>query len=319
MKKLFNDEQIKYIISNYETMKYSEIAKYLGNCNATQITGWLHNNGYKKLNRSLFSKEERDFMKSNYKSMTYKEIANILNYSERQIRGWINNNCEKKVRIFNENYFENIDNPNVAYWLGFIFADGWVCCNENNSNYELGIELQQSDRYHLENFNNELGGVHIIKDAHYERYILDNKNISITNSSTLRIYSKKIVEDLIKHGVVENKTLKTIHPKLDDYFYDFLRGYIDGDGCIYPSKNSKSVTVHITCATSEIFKYIQAKVYDDYKIKSYINKHNDRKYRLCFHGKEAMKLLDLLYYDNSVEKLDRKYQIYLLLKQRLSY
>lgn len=44
MKKLFNEEQEKFIISNYLTMKYDDIAKSLGDYTATQITGWLNNN-----------------------------------------------------------------------------------------------------------------------------------------------------------------------------------------------------------------------------------------------------------------------------------
>ncbi len=31
-----------------------------------------------------------------------------------------------KRKKYNENYFEQIDNENKAYWLGFIYADGYV-------------------------------------------------------------------------------------------------------------------------------------------------------------------------------------------------
>ena len=228
MRKLFNEEQIKFIVENYQTMKYKDIANHLGDYKSEQIAGWLSNNGYKNKNRSIYTKYEQEFMRNNYKNMLYKDIAKKINKTERQVRGWINTYCERKNRIFNENYFEKIDNPNNSYWLGFIYADGWVCCNYDTYNYELGIELQKSDRYHLEKFNKEIGGVHKIVDEHHEKIIANNPKISITDSSVLRIYSKKIVEDLIKHNVVPNKTLNPIFPKLNDYFYDFFRGYIDG-------------------------------------------------------------------------------------------
>ena len=238
MKKLFNEEQIEFIVSNYKTMKYSDIAKSLGNYTAIQITGWLNNNGYKKGHKSIFSNKDMDYMRNNYMSMTYKEIAAYLGYTERQVRGWINNNCDNKIRQFNDGYFDTIETPNQAYWLGFIFADGWICKNEKVRTYELGIELQSGDRLHLEKFNKELGGVHQIKERHSEKYICNHKEKSITDSVVLRIYSKKIVEDLIKHGVVENKTKYSIFPKIDNYFLDFLRGYIDVDGCVYINDNS---------------------------------------------------------------------------------
>lgn len=314
MKKLFNDEQINFIINNYETMSCKDIANYLGNYKAQQISGWLSNNGFKKKSRSIFTKSDKEFMKNNYKSMPYKEIATILNFTERQVRGWINNNCERKIRTFNDNYFECIDNPNKAYWLGFIYADGWICNNKSTSNYELGIELKSSDRYHLENFNNELGGVHKIVDKHYEKYICDSKKISITDSSVIRIYSKKMVNDLINQNVVENKTLKPIFPKIEKYFYDFLRGYIDGDGCIYVPNDKKNIVVHITSATPDIFYYLQQKLQNESNINSYVYKCKDRKYRIYFYRKNAEELLDLIYYDKNVQKLDRKYQKYLIIK-----
>lgn len=46
----------------------------------------------------------------------------------------------------NENYFENIDNKNKAYWLGFIAADGNVYGNK------LSIELNSKDEGHLKIF-----------------------------------------------------------------------------------------------------------------------------------------------------------------------
>ena len=318
MRKLFNEEQIKFIVENYQTMKYKDIANHLGDYKSEQIAGWLSNNGYKNKNRSIYTKYEQEFMRNNYKNMLYKDIAKKINKTERQVRGWINTYCERKNRIFNENYFEKIDNPNNSYWLGFIYADGWVCCNYDTYNYELGIELQKSDRYHLEKFNKELGSVHKIVDEHHEKIIANNPKISITDSSVLRIYSKKIVEDLIKHNVVLNKTLNPIFPKLNDYFYDFLRGYIDGDGCIYVNSNTKYYQVHITSAMPQIFEYIQKRVYDEHKIVSHIYKERDKKYRICFNGSYGKQLLDLIYYDENGQKLDRKYKKYLEIK-RLSY
>ena len=313
MRKLFNEEQINFIISNYKTMKYSDMAKLLVNYTATQIAGWLNNNGYKKGHNSIFSSEDMKYIKDNYKIMSYKEIADNLGYTEKQVRGWINHNCDLKLRQFNEEYFSSIDTPNQAYWLGFIFADGWIHKDIKNHNYELGIELQSQDIKQLEDFNKELGNVHDIVHKHYEKYICNHKEKSSTDSVIIRIYSRQIIEDLIKHGVVENKTKYTTFPKVDNYFLDFLRGYIDGDGCIYVN-DKKYGTVHITSSKHDVLQYIKYKLSNEYNIKSSIYTEKENKYRIYFNGKNAIDLLDLIYYDINVQKLNRNYEKYLILK-----
>lgn len=267
------------------------------------------------MTKTIFNDEQKQYMSKNYLTMHYKDIANHLGFTERQIRGWINNNCDRKKRTFNTNYFSEITQPNQAYWLGFIYADGWVCSNDKSHNYELGIELCRTDEQQLIDFNNELGGVHTIKHAHYEKTIYNYPKVSITDTATIRVYSKQIVQDLIKHNVVENKTLKSIYPIVNDnLFFDFLRGYIDGDGCIYFCENKPLAScVHITASHCEVFEYIQ-KILESYGIKSRIYQEKELKYRLLFNYKNALKLLDLIYYDDNVQKLDRKYQKYLLIK-----
>ena len=40
--------------------------------------------------------------------------------------------ANKKYTV-NENYFENIDNEEKAYWLGFLYADGYVRMKDGRS------------------------------------------------------------------------------------------------------------------------------------------------------------------------------------------
>lgn len=297
-------------------MKYSDISKYLGDYTPAQITGWLNNNGYKKGHNSIFSKGDIEYMMKNYLSMTYKEIADNIGFTEKQVKGWINHNCDRKNRTFNDKYFSEINTANKAYWLGFIYADGWITRNVTRRNYELGIELCDIDEQQLIDFNNELGCVHSINHGHYEKYICEHENISVTDTVCIRIYSKQIVEDLIKHNVLENKTLKPEYPIVDDdLFFDFLRGYIDGDGCIYVNNDKVSTSqVTITSSHCEVLDYIKNKL-SLYGIKSYIYKEKEKKYRIYINHKNAIKLLDMIYYDKNVQKLDRKYKKYLLLKR----
>lgn len=204
-------------------------------------------------------------------------------------------------------YFDKIDTPIKAYFLGFIYADGYVVYNEKNGNYEFGMELQSRDRCILEKLNEELGEKNII-------YHSDGKDIVVCNgkmahggpSDTLRVYSKKLVCSLIKNGVETNKSHKDTYPVVDDdLFFDFLRGYIDGDGCYYNNKNQ--TYMHITCSSIVPLEYIQNKLIN-FNIKTQVYKENDHKHRLmCTSYNEMNKLVNCLYYSNDVFCLERKY------------
>lgn len=318
MKKLFTKEQEEFILTHYLDLNYKQIAQQLGGYTATQIAGWLHNKGYKKGHSSIFSIEEQNFIRNNYLIMSYKDIATHLGYTERQIRSWINHNCNKKLREFNTDYFHEIKEPNQAYWLGFIFADGWITHTKNNS-YELGIELNEQDKQQLIDFNNELGGQHVIKHAYHQKYICGHHSPSATSSVCIRIYSKQIFDDLVSHNICECKTLKPDFPIVEDkLFFDFLRGYLDGDGCIYVnSQHYNKSCVHFTASHNEVLKYIQQKMLQ-YNIQSSIYQEKERKYRLYFNYQNALSLLDLIYYSDQVQKLQRKYDKYKILKGSLN-
>lgn len=134
--------------------------------------------------KSIFTDKQINYLKTNYDKMSYKEIANTLGFSERQIRGKINNLGLTKCRKFNSEYFKNISQPNQAYWLGFIYADGYLISNSKIGNYELGIELKQTDKKLLECFNKELGNAHQIYTQ--QKHKSFNGYEYISNSCTIR-------------------------------------------------------------------------------------------------------------------------------------
>lgn len=257
--------------------------------------------------KKIFTAEQEKFMIENYLIMPYKEIGEKLGFTERQIRGRLNNMGYTKLRKINDHYFDMIDTPLKAYLLGFIYADGWVCHNEETRNYEFGIELQASDKYILEKINAELGGLNIIYEqaphvGQIKGYVSHSGYMNY-----LRIYSKNLVLGLENNGVLPNKTKKDIYPIVPDcLFFDYLRGYIDGDGCYYKNKNS--TYMHITCASLSPLNYIQAKL-KEYGIETHIYYECERKYRLmCTNVIEMNKLLNRLYYEDGLFCLQRKYE-----------
>ena len=101
--------------------------------------------------------------------------------------------------------------------------------------------------------------------------------------------------------------MKDVHPIInDEFFFDFLRGYIDGDGCYYRDNNQ--TYMHITCASIVPLKYIQGKL-NNFGIKTQIYTEAYRKYRLmCTSFNEMNKLINHLYYEDGLFCLKRKYE-----------
>lgn len=258
--------------------------------------------------KKLFTEEQENYIRENYRTMEYKEIAKNLSSTERQVRGWVNSHKLSKLRKINDHYFDTIDSPLKAYFLGYIYADGWVIFDPKNRNYEFGIELQSDDKYILEKLNDELGGKNIILHKFPKDKVINGVKTRSGDIDSLRIYSKNIVSGLYSNGIVTQKTQKDIYPIVNEnYFFDYLRGYIDGDGCFYKYKNNY-IYLHITCSSIENLKYCQYQL-DKYNINSKIYKENDKKYRLFITDQNEMKkLVNHLYYADDLFCLKRKYE-----------
>jgi hypothetical protein len=117
----------------------------------------------------------------------------------------------------NEDFFSEINNEESAYWLGFLFADGYVRSNKLKF---VRLKLAIKDIDHLYKFKEALNSDHNVEE--YDSYC------------QITIGSKKIVDDLIKNGCTPNKGMKIRLPNNigSDLMNHFIRGYFDGDGCI---------------------------------------------------------------------------------------
>ena len=311
---MITENDKKYILDNYKNKTYEVIANELGiNKGSVRYVVDKYAGGKRF---PLINKDAEKFIRDNYITMTYTDIGKHIGLDGKQVEGWIRNHIDnriKKRREFNSSFFHEIDTSDKAYFLGFIFADGYITRSERN--YEFGIELQSCDKYILEYLNNLIGGVHNIHHNHKKIIIANNKSESISDTDVLRVYSKEMVNDLLSHGINFNKTLsKEIPIVRDEYFFDFLRGYIDGDGCIHKMQDG-IVGVHITCANKEPLDYINSKVNELLGFTTSIYHEADRKYRIYwFNQKKVDLLLKAIYYSSNVTKLERKYKKYLDLK-----
>lgn len=140
---------------------------------------------------------------------------------------------------YNEKYFEKIDNEHKAYWLGFLYADGYIepiYRNNKIKAFRIEIGLSSTDKQHLECFINDIESNVPIKEK------IQKINNQEYLSCKVRINNTKMCKDLINLGCTTKKSLTLTFPTIDQvplvYVKDFIRGYFDGDGCIsYSERN----------------------------------------------------------------------------------
>ena len=181
-----------------------------------------------------FNKDDVEKMYKEYK--TTSKIAEELNCSKQTICRLMdtygikrNLKIGNKKHFFNEDYFENIDSEEKAYWLGFIMADGCVYIGTGDTK-RLQINLKYDDVSHLNKFQNAIDS-----DYSIQRKEIDKNVVAI-----LKVNSTKMCNDLSKYCVIERKSLVCDFPSIkEDLIPHFIRGYFDGDGCISFSINER--------------------------------------------------------------------------------
>lgn len=212
--------------------------------------------------------------------------VDVISYSKRNNPGFV------------ENYFESIDTNDKAYWLGWLITDG--CINKTS----ISIALKSCDTYILEQFQRDLG--------------LNGKIKPFSGKySRLMFWSRKMVNDLAKYGIVENKTFTVDLPHINDEFVPaLLRGCIDGDGGISYFEYNRRKDAELSFAGNEkcvrsFSKLIHNSIGMDEKPLTI----NNSIFRVRWSSKsDIVKICDKLYESSDEHRLERKYDNYLKIK-----
>jgi hypothetical protein len=137
----------------------------------------------------------------------------------------------------NENFFDVL-NEKSAYWLGFLYADGYVRMKDGKSG-ELKLKLKDTDRCHIEKFLTDIECGKPIKCG------IDGKS----KFCSVTVYSNKMVNKLFELGCVNNKTQLIRLPILESNLMNhFVRGYFDGDGSISKVKKRPNSFIVSICS-----------------------------------------------------------------------
>jgi hypothetical protein len=224
------------------------------------------------------------------------KVARIVKINDNELVNHLKNEgVEVKNGTYNHNInsFELIDTEEKAYWLGFIYADGYVT---NSDRFNLEISLKRSDKDHLDKFLSFLMSDAKVSD---KTIYLGGKEYL---ASRILIHSKKLVEDLISKGCVPRKSLILTFPNENilpqSLVRHFIRGYFDGDGSIQVKYKSACIEILGT-------KNFLAEIAKRYDIPLKLRTHGQA-WGLHF-GKKiyTKKFIEDIYINNSIS-LDRK-------------
>nr|DAN04877.1 MAG TPA: endonuclease [Caudoviricetes sp.] len=164
------------------------------------------------------------------KRCALKKIGQTVGMSPKTIQKWLKDNNywtghRSLPLYYDEFFFDKIDTEEKAYWLGFIYADGYLATNRN----AIGIELKATDASHLEKFRDALQSEHEIKIYH------KNSTFGPQDNARFTFSSKHMHTILLSYYKSPNKTFEGHFPI--DFVPEplqrhFIRGFFDGDGSI---------------------------------------------------------------------------------------
>ncbi len=190
---------------------------------------------------------------------------------------------------------------NFAYSIGLIVTDGCLSCDGRH------IIFVSKD---IEQINNFVKCLNIVDIKVGKTFSGGGKNMSFR----IQFGDVLFYEFLQSIGITSAKSLTIGKIKIpDEYFFDFLRGCFDGDGCSYSYwdprwRSSFMFYLSLASASKEFIDWIQASVFRFLKLNGHVTYTNRLNgcYQLRYAKKEGIALVKGMYYKQDVTCLSRK-------------
>lgn len=207
----------------------------------------------------------------------------------------------RRFKEVDESIFEVIDTEEKAYWLGFLYADGYV------NHRQVELSLKESDYEHIVKFKSFM---------HSEHKISYKKS---TKSYRITICSTKIASDLARLGCVQCKSLILKFPTEEQVpkhlIHHFMRGYFDGDGSVSINLEKKNYIMSVLGTSDFLDKYEEILLSILKKNKPNKRFNNGQALGIQYGGRlQVKKIYNFLYKDANIY-LDRKYNKFAVLRQ----
>ena len=221
---------------------------------------------------------------------------------------WDLKNHSSRKKDYNENVFDTIDTEEKAYWLGYIFADGYIYNlhprkNSNTIDYNFELCVKGDDKNHMQKFANFIGYTKELKITKADKNGHTRCRVCLS--------SKHLWETLNNYGCTPQKSTTLQFPNLSIFsdsklVIPFIRGYFDGDGCIsFGDKEHTTIDIQLLGT----YKFLESILsYLELSESLYPN-HGTSEYTFYFRmsNKKARLFCYKIYSDAKIY-LDRKYQ-----------
>jgi hypothetical protein len=194
---------------------------------------------------------------------------------------------------------------NLWYVVGLIAADGNLSPNKRH------INITSKDREYLFLIRDALGLQSAV--GRKARGVETEKKYSVLQFSDVGFY-----DYLVNVGLCSKKSLVLGKIEIDSrYFKDFLRGVIDGDGCIrgwvHKSNGHQQWSLDITSAAPVFIRWLKEEIENKLHVKgrlyTHLHKGKKNKINILKFGKLAARvIIREIYYEGALA-LDRKVAI----------
>lgn len=224
---------------------------------------------------SQFEKDKSEDLYKNH-NYTFIGVARELGRDERSIRKYLNSlgyvsktqsELQRKYPIV-EDFFDDINTEQKAYFLGLLYADGY----NNTLKNDVCISLKEED---VELLNKMTELIQPTKPLFYLDMSPSHRGMKNTkNQYRITISNLHISKTLSNHGCGKKKGNIITFPSFinKDIIHHFVRGYFDGDGSVSTGKWPKVDII----STPEFLKPLQIILKEEADIN--ITKLNDHRH-----------------------------------------
>lgn len=235
---------------------------------------------------------------------THSVISKILKENNIELR---NSSESKRKYKINEHCFDLVETEEQFYFLGFFFADGY----NDEKRGKLILTINSDDVDLLENFKKIFNYTGPIK---YSKSKINNNNYLIREQVSLKLSSKILSKRFKELGCHSKKSLSLEFPDYipDELLKHFIRGYFDGDGCIYlKDKKHNYLGVKIIMCDKFANVFVQKMKEQGFNFNTQspkeCNEHTKNVY--LSRQKDVKNFLDWIYQNSSI-RCERKYHRY---------
>jgi hypothetical protein len=190
--------------------------------------------------------------------------------------------------------------PNLAYIVGLIATDGSLSKDGRH------ISFTSKDAQLINTFKKCLG----IKN----KIGLKSSGFGGRKYPYIQFGDVNFYKWLLGIGLTPNKSRTLGELKIPNkYFFDFLRGHFDGDGCCYgywdPRWHSSFMfyTTFISASEKHVV-WLKDKIEELLNIKSILRKENGPMYGIRFAKKDSKTIFCSIYYKEKLPHLSRKFK-----------